>query len=50
MQCNGNLMLDRLMGANIVLVTPATYGGRQTETGYVPGLEDKIEAHAAKLR
>jgi len=38
------------MGANLVLVTPATYEGHQTETGYVPGLKDKIEVYAAKLR
>jgi len=42
--------LDRLAGANIVLVTPAYYEGLHTDRGYVPGLKDKMEVHAAKLR
>ena len=50
MQCDGNLLLNRLVGTHIVLVTPAGYQGKQTENGYVPGLKDKIESHALKLK
>ena len=50
LQCNGNLMLDRLMGAKIFLVTTTTCAGQQTKTGFVPRLMDKIKAHAAKFR
>lgn len=43
-------MLDRLAGANIVLVAPTSYEGKVTELGYVAGLKDKMNAYADKLR
>lgn len=50
MQSNGNLLLDRLVGANIVLVAPSSYEGKVTELGYVAGLKDKMNSYAEKLR
>ena len=43
-------MLDRLAGANIVLVAPTSYEGKVTELGYVAGLKDKMNTYADKLR
>ena len=50
MQCNGNLLLNRLVGTHIVLVKAAGYQGKQTEHGYIPGLNDKTESYASKLK
>ena len=50
MECSGNLLLDRLVGANVVLVAPSSYEGKITELGYVAGLKDKMDSYADKLR
>jgi len=42
--------LDRLVGANIVLVPPLSYEGKTSELGYVAGLKDKMIAYADKIR
>ncbi|XP_065898951.1 uncharacterized protein [Dysidea avara] len=49
-QCNGNLLLDRLVGANVFLVPPLSYEGKTNELGYVAGLKDKMSTYADKLR
>jgi len=43
-------LLDRLAGANVVLVAPSSYERKLTKLGYVTGLKDIMNVYADKLR
>ena len=51
MDCRGNLLLDRAVGARIVLVPPLSYeGGGSSEYGKdMKGLRHKMEDYKKKL-
>ena len=53
MDCRGNLLLDRAMGAKIILVPPLSYDGGPGGVVYgkdMKGLRHKMEDYEKKLK
>ena len=50
MECFGNLLLNWLSGATIILVPPLTYGGSIVCGKETKGLKHKMQNYKEKLR
>ena len=50
MDCTGNVLLDRFVGAKIILVPPLNYEGKVVDGVRTKGLRHKVEAYMDKLR
>ena len=48
--CSGNVLLNRLAGAKILLVPPLSYEGSIVDGKQTPGLKHKMQEYMEKLR
>ena len=50
MDCSGNILLDRFVGAKIILVPPLNYEGNVVDGVRTKGLKHKMLDYMEKLR